>query len=276
MNRINLTKMRSLVTGTLNLYIPHRSWQIIATWTTILFASNNVLHEKCALLRCYAAIVEISYRCFGTSYQYHLQRSRIQKDPWLLYFAQEAWNHVRASRNYKRLILNRGSTRWLSWLGHCATSQKVASSIPENVIEILQCLNASGRSMFLGPEPRVTILSLSCADCDMACSGRYMDSFTFIKNGLLSLLLLLLFDMDVSCHRPFLPVTSLEPAVIPNTQASSFTLQYFPYYVWCSKYSCLLWWIYRVISWYSFQLLLLILLLFTAINFSLGGQHSLH
>jgi len=29
----------------------------------------------------------------------------------------------------------------------------------------------------------------------------------------------------------FLPGTSLEPAVIPNAQASSFTLQYFPYYV---------------------------------------------
>ena len=41
------------------------------------------------------------------------------------------------------------------------------------------------------------------------------------------------------CHRPFLPGTSLEPAVIPTAQASSFTLQYFPYYVWCSKYSSL-------------------------------------
>ena len=38
----------------------------------------------------------------------------------------------------------------------------------------------------------------------------------------------------------FLPGTSLEPAVIPTTQASSFTLQYVLYYVWCSKYSCLL------------------------------------
>jgi len=28
-----------------------------------------------------------------------------------------------------------------------------------------------------------------------------------------------------------LPDTSLEPAVIPTAQASSFTLQYFPYYV---------------------------------------------
>ena len=46
--------------------------------------------------------------------------------------------------------------------------------------------------------------------------------------------------MDVSCHRPFLPGTSLEPAVIPTAHASSFTLQHFPYYVCCSKYSCLL------------------------------------
>ena len=38
----------------------------------------------------------------------------------------------------------------------------------------------------------------------------------------------------------FLPGTSLEPVVIPTAQASNFTLQYFPYYVWCSKYSCLL------------------------------------
>jgi len=33
--------------------------------------------------------------------------------------------------------------------------------------------------------------------------------------------------MDVSCLRPFLPGTSLEPAVIPTAQAPSFTLQYF-------------------------------------------------
>jgi hypothetical protein len=35
----------------------------------------------------------------------------------------------------------------------------------------------------------------------------------------------------VSYHRPFLPGTSLEPPVTHTAQASSFTLQYFPYYV---------------------------------------------
>jgi hypothetical protein len=43
----------------------------------------------------------------------------------------------------------------------------------------------------------------------------------------------------VFCHRLFLPGTSLEPAVPPTAQASSVTLQYSPYYVLCSKYSCL-------------------------------------
>ena len=45
------------------------------------------------------------------------------------------------------------------------------------------------------------------------------------------IIIIILYDMDVSCHRPFLSGTSLEPAVIPTAQASSFTLQYFPYYV---------------------------------------------
>jgi len=35
----------------------------------------------------------------------------------------------------------------------------------------------------------------------------------------------------VSCHRPVFPGNSLEPTVIPTAQDSSFTLQYFPYYV---------------------------------------------
>jgi hypothetical protein len=35
----------------------------------------------------------------------------------------------------------------------------------------------------------------------------------------------------VSCHRPFLPGTSLEPAVTTTAKDSSFTLLYFPYYV---------------------------------------------
>ena len=45
------------------------------------------------------------------------------------------------------------------------------------------------------------------------------------------IIIIIIIDINVSCHRPFLPGTSLEPAVIPIAQASSFTLQYFPYCV---------------------------------------------
>ena len=58
-----------------------------------------------------------------------------------------------------------------------------------------------------------------------------MPHYYFVIILLLFLLLLLLLDMVVSCLWPILPVTSLEPAVIPTAQFSSFTLQYFPYYV---------------------------------------------
>jgi len=43
-----------------------------------------------------------------------------------------------------------GSTRWRSWLRHCATSRKVAGSIPDGVITIFHCHNPSGRTMTLG------------------------------------------------------------------------------------------------------------------------------
>jgi hypothetical protein len=45
------------------------------------------------------------------------------------------------------------------------------------------------------------------------------------------IIIIIIIIIIVSCHRPFLPGTSLEPAVIPTAQASSVTLQYFPYYV---------------------------------------------
>jgi hypothetical protein len=50
------------------------------------------------------------------------------------------------------------------------------------------------------------------------------------------LLLLLLLSLVTG----FLPGTFLEPAVTSTAQASSCTLSYFPYYVLCSKNSCLL------------------------------------
>ena len=56
-------------------------------------------------------------------------------------------------------------------------------------------------------------------------------TFSYEPRCIIIIIIIIIVDMDVSCHRPFLRDTSLEPAVIPTAQASSFTLQYFPYYV---------------------------------------------
>jgi hypothetical protein len=45
------------------------------------------------------------------------------------------------------------------------------------------------------------------------------------------IIIIIIIIIIVSCHRPILPGNSLEPTAIPTVQASSFTLQYFPYYV---------------------------------------------
>jgi hypothetical protein len=43
-----------------------------------------------------------------------------------------------------------GGTRWRSWLRHCATSRRVANSIPDYVIGKFHWHNPSGRTMALG------------------------------------------------------------------------------------------------------------------------------
>jgi hypothetical protein len=48
------------------------------------------------------------------------------------------------------IIYSEGDTRWRSLLRHCATSRKVAGSIPDGVIGIFHWHNPSGRTMAWG------------------------------------------------------------------------------------------------------------------------------
>jgi len=50
-------------------------------------------------------------------------------------------------------------TRWRSWLRHCATSRKVAVSIPDGVTGIFLLHNPSGRTMALGLTQPLTEMS---------------------------------------------------------------------------------------------------------------------
>ena len=47
-----------------------------------------------------------------------------------------------------------------SWLRHCATSRKVAVSIPDGICEIFYCLNPSDNTMALGSTQSVTEISI--------------------------------------------------------------------------------------------------------------------
>jgi len=52
-----------------------------------------------------------------------------------------------------------GATMWRSWLRHCATSWKVAGSIPDGANGIFHLLNPSGRTMALGFTQPLTEIS---------------------------------------------------------------------------------------------------------------------
>ena len=60
---------------------------------------------------------------------------------------------------YIAVVLLHWGTRWRSWLRHCATSRKVAGSIPDGVIGIFHWHNPSGRTMTLGSTQPLTQMS---------------------------------------------------------------------------------------------------------------------
>jgi len=66
--------------------------------------------------------------------------------------------HAVACLKFQTLSLGWG-TRWCSWLRHCATSRKVAGSIPDGVIGIFHWHNPSGRTMALGSTQPLTEMS---------------------------------------------------------------------------------------------------------------------
>jgi len=90
-----------------------------------------------------------------------------------------------------------------------------------------------------------SIQSLSYRSCDWAILMFHQSHAYYYNHHLI---------VVVSCHRSCFPGTSLETTVIPTTQASSFRLLYFVFYVWCSKYklSCVV--NLLNVSWYGFQI----------------------
>jgi len=71
-------------------------------------------------------------------------------------------------------------TRWRSWLRHCATSRKVAGSIPDDVIGIFHWHNPSGRTMALGSTQPLTEMSTRniYSELVLACNGIALPFFS--------------------------------------------------------------------------------------------------
>ena len=66
---------------------------------------------------------------------------------------------IRICCMYTFILYLFGGTRWRSWLRHCATSRKVAGSIPDGVVGFFHWHNPSGRTMALGSTQPLTEMS---------------------------------------------------------------------------------------------------------------------
>jgi len=72
-------------------------------------------------------------------------------------------------------------TRWRSWLRHCATSRKVAGSIPDGVTGIFRWHNPSGSGMALGLAQLLTEMSTRNVSWGYRWSVCRADKFTTFK-----------------------------------------------------------------------------------------------
>ena len=84
-------------------------------------------------------------------------------------------------------------TRWRSWLRHCATSRRVAGSIPDGVIENFHWHNPSGRTMALETTQPLTEMSTRNISWGVETAGAlgwpyHLHVPTVLKSGSLNLL----------------------------------------------------------------------------------------
>ena len=78
--------------------------------------------------------------------------------------------------NFSLVPSTGGDTRWRSWLRLCATSRKVAGSIPDGVIGIFHWQNPSGRKMALGSTQFLTEMSTRNISWGVKAAGAWTDN----------------------------------------------------------------------------------------------------
>ena len=77
----------------------------------------------------------------------HIHVCALYAAPWNLRSSAYHYGCFRRLNTLRHTITIFGSTRWRSWLRHCATSPQVAVTIPDVVIGILHWHIPSGRTM---------------------------------------------------------------------------------------------------------------------------------
>jgi hypothetical protein len=92
------------------------------------------------------------------------------------------------------IIIIIGGTRWRSWLRHCATSRKVAGSIPDGVVGFFHGHNPSGPTVALGSTQPLAEMSTRNVSWGVKGAGVYgwqpchLHVPTVLKSGSLNLL----------------------------------------------------------------------------------------
>ena len=145
------------------------------TTSVVLFSVRCVLEIWCGWLWVVLVLQAEAQSVFRNSvygrYVYHLSIGQMSQ----VYLQQLVINHHQTNKMYRKFsnglhvviqhftnhYLNQIGARcwWRSWLRHCATSRKAASSIPDCVIGIFHWHNPSGRTMALGLTQPLTEMS---------------------------------------------------------------------------------------------------------------------
>jgi hypothetical protein len=157
-----LTSLRRSLIRYLNLT------DLLASHVEIVLCSNYIFMSRSSLLLTDSSLESLTATAlkerrilisFGVQVSLiQIKVPNINCRPWLIFY--EFYPRVRCAR-------------WRSWLRHCATSRKVAGSIPDGVTGIFYWHNPSGRTMSLGLTQPLTERSTRNNSWGVKAAGAY-------------------------------------------------------------------------------------------------------
>jgi hypothetical protein len=143
-------------------YIFYKYWYEV--W---LLNKDFVLNKHTILTKLFSNITFRSV-CFRKHHIATYEIFRLSSIPWI-----RLWDSFWRAGFDAKFFNTFRSTRWSSWLRHCATSRMVAGSVPDSVTGICHWHNPCGCAMALGPTQPVTYKcrNVSCGIKAAGASG---------------------------------------------------------------------------------------------------------